>query len=142
MSIEENKTVMRRILTEIVNQGNLALAEELVAPDYVYRAPGSPEYHGPNGMRDLVSSYRSAFPDLQLEIQEMIAEGDKVVTHYTLRGTHQGNLEGIPPTGKQMVTPAIIISTFRDGKLIEEYEVIDTLDMLTQLGVSALAEEE
>ena len=142
MSIEENKTVMRRILIEMVNQGDLALAEELIAPDYVYRSPGSPELHGPDGMRDLVLSYRNAFPDLQLEIQEMIAEGDKVVTLYTIHGTHQGDLEGIPPTGKQMATPAIIISTFRDGKLAEEYEVIDTLDMLTQLGVNALAEEE
>ena len=142
MSIEKNKTTMRRIIIELVNQGNLALAEELIAPDYVYRSPGSPEHHGPDGMRDLVSSYRTAFPDLQIEIQEMIAEGDKVVTLYTIHGTHQGDLEGIPPTGKQMATPAIIISTFRDGKLAEEYEVIDTLDMLTQLGVNALAEEE
>src|SRR5438876_9090167 len=102
MPTEENKDNVRRILEEVVNQGELGVADKLLASDYVYRSPGSPEVRGPEGYKQLITTFRRAFPDLHVTLDDMIAEGDKVVTGFTWRGTHRGEFMGLAPTGKRV----------------------------------------
>jgi steroid delta-isomerase-like uncharacterized protein len=134
MSAEDNKSLVRRVYEEIINKGNLNLADEAFASDYVYRSPGSPELRGPEGFKQLVTMYRNAFPDLHLDLDNLIAEGDTVVSRWTGRGTHNGELMGIPPTGKQVTVTGVVISRFAGGKAVEDWELIDSLGMLQQLG--------
>jgi predicted ester cyclase len=97
MSTEENKAVVRRLL-DVWEQGNIDLIDELLAPDYVNHSPATPEQPtGPEGLKGVVSIFRSAIPDLKMVVEDMIAEGDKVVLRYTLEGTHEGELFSIRP---------------------------------------------
>src|SRR5512138_3647683 len=102
MSTEANKTIARRLLEEAFSQGNLAVLDEIIAPDQANGGPGAlpgmPS--GPEGSKMLISAYRNAFPDLHFTIDEQIAEGDTVVTRWTAQGTHNGEFASIPPTGK------------------------------------------
>ena len=134
----ENKAVVRRVIEEIVNGGNLALADTLVAPNYIYHGPGGLEFRGPEGFRQLVSVYRTAFPDLRLTIDDIIAEDDKVVVRWTGRGTHRGDLAGIAPTGRSTTVTGMIISRLAEGKVVEDFESFDELELLRQLGVTAI----
>jgi steroid delta-isomerase-like uncharacterized protein len=134
MSAEDNKTLVRRVYEEIINKGNLNLADEAFASDYVYRSPGSPELRGPEGFKQLITMYRNAFPDLHLDLDNLIAEGDTVVSRWTARGTHKGELMGIPPTGKQVTVTGVVISRFAGGKAVEDWELVDSLGMMQQLG--------
>jgi predicted ester cyclase len=98
MSAEENKALARRVLEEMFNKGNLDVADELLTPDYVDHDPAMPEdIHGPEGFKEYVGAYLSAFPGMHVEIEDQIAEGDKVVTRWTGTGTRDGELAGIPP---------------------------------------------
>jgi steroid delta-isomerase-like uncharacterized protein len=136
MSAEENKALARRVLDEMFNKGNLDVADELLAPDYVDHDPAMPEdIHGPEGFKQYVSGYRSAFSDLHLEFEDQIAEGDKVVTRWTGTGTHDGELSGIPPTGKRVTLPGMEIVRISGGKLVEGWEGYDTMNLMRQLGV-------
>jgi steroid delta-isomerase-like uncharacterized protein len=90
---------------------------------------------GRDGYRTLVSMYRNAFPDMTLTVDRLIAEDDTVVTRWTAHGTHQGELFGISPTGKEVSVQGIVISRIRDGQLAEDYESYDVYGMLRQLGV-------
>ena len=133
-SIEENKAMTRRIF-EVFNTGNLALADELIATNVVdHQAPPGIE-PGLAGFKQIVTMFRTAFPDIQMTIEDIIAEGDKVVTRSTMRGTHQGEFMGIPPTGKQFTATAIDIVRFAGGKGVEHWGNSDDLGMLQQLGV-------
>src|SRR5919199_2849531 len=103
LSAEENKAVTRRFLEEVFTAGNLKLVDELFAPDYVLHDPSVPqEVRGPEGMRQYVAMYRAAYPDTHFTIEDQIAEGDEVVTRWVGRGTHQGELMGIAPTGRSV----------------------------------------
>jgi predicted ester cyclase len=135
MSTEENKAVVRRIVEES-NKGLeacLAAMDELFAPDYVY--------HGPFGEMDLADwkqmgpAWYAAFPDTHLTLEDLIAEGDTVAWRYTFRGTHQGEFMGAPATGKVVTFTGILISRFAGGKDVEEWESMDMLGFLQQLGV-------
>jgi steroid delta-isomerase-like uncharacterized protein len=135
VSAEENKALVRRSFEEVFNQGNLDAVEELFAPDYVLHDPTSPEeIRGTEGMRGYVSMYRTAFPDLQQTIEDQIAEGEKVATRLTGRGTHQGELVGIPPTGNRVEAPGIVIDRITGGKIAESWANYDALGMMQQLG--------
>ncbi len=134
MSAEENKALTRRGVEEVWNQKNLAIVDELGAPDYVSHNPAMTT-HGLEQYKQLVTMYFSAFPDLHLTIEGQIAEGDKVVTRWTARGTHQGSFMGIPPTGKQTVVTGITIDRYVNGKATESWNNIDDLGLLQQLGV-------
>lgn len=133
MSAEENKIVARRLL-DAVNRGNLAAAEDLVAPDYVDH--GAPPGHpgGPAGFTATVQMYRAAFPDFYWAIEDMIGEGDKIAIRVTARGTHQGDLMGIAPTGRQVTVTGIAIWRIADGKVAEAWVNRDLLGMMQQLG--------
>ncbi len=139
MSTEENKAQVRRIIEEVWNQGNPALLSEFYAPHYVGHEP-TMTIHGLEGIRQFVSDYLAAFPDLHFTIEDMIAEGDKVATRWSSRGTHKGALQGIAPTGKHATSSGITISRCVDGKAVEEWISWDTLGMLQQLGVIPMPE--
>ena len=116
-------------------EGNLGVIDELVAPDYVGHDPAQPEMHGPEGIKQFITGYLAGFPDGRITIDGQLAEGDMVATRWTGRGTHQGELMGIPPTGKQVTVSGITISRVKNGKVVEEWSNWDTLGMLQQLGV-------
>jgi steroid delta-isomerase-like uncharacterized protein len=135
---DDNKTVVRRIINDVINTGNLAQADALFAPNYVYHGAGGLELRGPEGFKQLIHTYRGAFPDMRLTIDDLISEDDKVVVRWTARGTHRGELTGIAPTGKAVTISGIIVSRLSDGKVVEEFETFDEVSLLRQLGVSTL----
>src|SRR5947208_12101461 len=103
MSTEQNKEVFRRLFEEVFNQGNLHLIDEIVSPDWVNYDPSLPEeLHGREGARQLVSMWKAGFPDFAIEIEDMIAEGDKVAARFAFDGVHTGEFFGVPPTGKRV----------------------------------------
>ena len=134
MSTEDNKAVARSSFEEILNNVNLGIIDEVLSPNYVLHAPAGP-VHGREGFKQFVMMYRSAFPDARYTLEEMIAEGDKVVTRWTATGTHLGELMGIPPTGKWGTVTGISIGRYEGSKLVEEWLNFDALGMLQQLGV-------
>jgi steroid delta-isomerase-like uncharacterized protein len=131
---ETNKTVSRRLVEEAFNQGKYDAIDELVAPTYVNHDPATGDVKGPQGTRELIDGYRSAFPDLKITIEEQIAEGDLVATRWTAKGTHRGELLGIAPTGKESTVTGLTIDKIKNGKLVESWNNWDTLGMLRQLG--------
>lgn len=133
MSTEDNKTNVRRFIEEGWNQGNTAVFDELFAADYLGHDPNGP-LHGPEGFKQYFATYRSAFPDTHLTIEDQIAEGDKVVTRWTATGTHQGPLMGIVPSGKHVTITGITITRVASGKAVEAWVNFDTLGMLQQIG--------
>jgi predicted ester cyclase len=137
MATEDNKAKLRRIYQECFNQGNLATADELVAPDSRDISPSIPPgipTTGPEGLKSIVSQLRSAFPDLQITIDEMVAEGDTVVARTTATGTHRGNFQGIQPTGQRVSWGAIDIVHVRGGQFVSHYGLQDGLGLLQQVG--------
>lgn len=141
MGTAENKAISRRGVEEIWNKGNLAVVDELIASEFVNHVAGAEEVRGPEGMRQFATAYRSAFPDLNLTIEDQIAEEDKVVTRWTGRGTHRGELQGIPPTGKQATVTGMTLERIVNGKVVEAWDQFDTLGMLQQLGVIPAPEQ-
>ena len=136
MSTEESKALARRFIEEGFSTGNLALADQIIAPNFVNYDPGTPPLpSGPEGYKQLVTAYRTAYSDLQLTVEDLIAEGDKVGARWTARGTNTGQLGDIPPTGKQMMVTGISVLTIAGGRVAEQYTNWDTLGMLQQLGV-------
>jgi steroid delta-isomerase-like uncharacterized protein len=136
MSTEENKAMLRHNCEEAFNKGNLAVADENMAPNYIYHGSGGQEFKGPEGFKQFITMLRTAFPDLHLMVEDMVAEGDKVAHRLTLRGTHKGDFMGIAPTGKQVTTTAITISRFAGGKEVEAWSNIDMLGMMQQMGIA------
>jgi steroid delta-isomerase-like uncharacterized protein len=134
MSTEENKALVRRFDEEVWGKGNLAVADELLATNFVLHAPPPEVAPDLEGYKQWVSTARTAFPDLQTTIEDMIAEGDKVVTRWTVRGTHKGEIMGIAPTGKQVTMTGISIDRIEGGKIVEEWNEMDMLGMMQQLG--------
>ena len=135
MSAEESKATMGRYF-DVFEQGNVALLDELLAPDYINHTPATPDLPtGPEGVKGVVTMFRSAMPDLRVVVEDMIAEGDKVATRYTLEGTHQGELFGVPPTGQRLSIKSITVERVSEGKIREHWRVTDSLDMMQQLGV-------
>lgn len=130
-----NKATMRRYFEDIWTRGNLDAIEETLAPEYFahFLPPQAPS--GPAGFRWYVQGYRGAFPDLQAQIHDLIAEGDKVVARVTFRGTHEGLLMDIPPTGKAVTVTAMVIVRFEDGRIVEAWGEHDKFGMLQQLDV-------
>jgi predicted ester cyclase len=127
--------LVRRQFDEIWNGGNWATARELYAPDYVNHDPYNPDQGtGPEGFIQRVSGYRGVLHGFDLRIERQIAEGDMVETHWSLRGTHGGELEGTAPTGKSVYVDGQLLSRIVDGKFVEEWVHWDTLGLLRQIG--------
>jgi predicted ester cyclase len=136
MSAQENKERFRRFMDEGPNRGNLAIVDELFAPDVAFYIPGSAEpVRGIDGVKGIVAGFRAAFPDLQVTIDEMIAEGEMVAARATARGTNTGELMGTAPTGKHAAWVANHDCRFANGKIIEDRVNYDQLAFLQQLGM-------
>jgi steroid delta-isomerase-like uncharacterized protein len=129
---EENKAISRRFLDELWNRSNFGLVDQLLASDY--DGHSSTVIRGPEGAMEFVPRLRNAFPDFQFSILDQIAEGDKVATRWTIRGTHKGEFQGMPPSGKQIEMTGITIFRIANGKLIEGWTNEDVLGMSQQLG--------
>jgi len=136
MSLEENKELVRRIYDELWNERKLEVAEELIAQDAVNYDTGLlPQTFGPEEMKGTVRMVTASFPDNRHEVEEIIAEGDKVVVHCTLTGTHEGEFMGIPPTGRSIEVTEIHVYRLEDGKAVEHRVGRDDLGAMRQLGV-------
>lgn len=136
MSTEENKAIHRRMYEEVWNKGNFAVLDELLANDYVYHASGPMEFKGLEEYKLVFNLLLTAFPDLNCNIEDMIAEGDKTVCRVRLHGTHKGEFWGIAPTGKQISCSEIAIIRIEDGKVAEEWGGPDMLDLIMQIGAT------
>jgi steroid delta-isomerase-like uncharacterized protein len=135
MSAEENKAIVRRFWKVWEEDDFIDLIDEFLAPDYVNHSPGFPgQPTGPEGVKAVVSMFRSGMPDLRLNILDMIAEGDKVVVRYTVEGTHEGELFGVAPTGRRVSIESMTVERVSDGKIREHWRITDSLDMMQQLG--------
>ncbi len=133
---EQNKAIVRRLFEELWNKGNLSLADQLFTPNYTHHDSSSPDFgHGPESERKRATLYRTAFPDLRLTIEDLIAEGDTVMARWSCHGTHKGDLSGIAPTGKHFTISGVTTVRFLNGKLAEGYVNWDALGMMQQLGV-------
>ena len=134
---EQNKAIVRRIPEEITSQGKLELIDELFSPDFVDHTfvPELGLSPGREGIKQFISILRSAFPDIDIKVQDTIAEGDMVVVRNHAQGTHQGEFMGIPATGKHISWSEMHIVRFADGKLVEHWANVDRLGVLQQLGV-------
>ena len=133
MSTEENKALSRR-WRELCDQHNPSAAEYL-APNAVVHLPGAPGPLNREQVLGLLDRFYAAFPDLHHTVEDQVAEGDTVATRMTLRGTHHGEFQGIPPTGKPIVVSLIGIDRFENGQFAEQWSQLDTLGLLQQLGV-------
>ena len=135
MSIEQNKALARRWSEEVWGKGNLATIDELFATNFVfnYAPPGvSPDREG---YKQTVTNMCAPFADIRGTIEDMVAEGDKVVVRWTWRGIHKGEYMGVAPTGKQATITGINILRIVGGKIVEEWGEMDMLGMMQQLGV-------
>ncbi len=133
---EQNKTVVRRLFDELWNKGNLSVADELFTPNYDHHDPSTPDFgRGPESEKKRATLYRTAFPDLRLTIEDIIAEGETVVARWSCRGTHKGDLSGIAPTGKQFTISGVTIARLANGKMAEGWINWDALGLMQQLGV-------
>lgn len=134
MALEENKAIVRRTWEELFNQGNLETADELISATFNnHAAPGSPP--GPASFKQLVLFYRNAFPDVRFTIEDILAEGDKVVMRNSFSGTHKGMFMGIAPTGRRVSQEQIHIVRVANGQVVEHWAVRDDLSLMRQLGV-------
>ncbi|MBE7471500.1 MAG: ester cyclase [Anaerolineae bacterium] len=136
MSTEQNKALVRQMVEEVFNRGNMSMADEFLAPDFVEHEelpPGIPP--GREAPKVLFTMLRSAFPDFKATIEHLIAEGDEIVLRMTWTGTHEGEFMGIPPTGKRISINVIDILGMAEGKCVEHWGVMDSMAMMQQLGV-------
>ena len=129
-----NKALVLRYITEVLNKGNVALIDEMVAQSFLSHDPIGPDIHGPDGVKQCNTMYLNAFPDLQFTVEEVIAESDIVVWRWTAHGTHLGEILGIAPTRKQAVSTGTVTCHIANGKLQETWINWDALGLLQQLG--------
>ena len=140
MSTEENKALFQRLIQLQVN-GDLNTVDQVIAPNWVNHDPSMPPLQGYEGFKQLTMLFRSAFPDGQVEIEDMLAEGDKVAARFRLRGTNSGSFMGMPPTNKAVDITATGIFRAVDGRMTEHWMNFDMLSLLQQLGVVPVSEQ-
>ena len=131
----DNKTLIRRFGEDLWNAGNLLRADQFLAPNVVSHFTHLPSPTNREGFLTFVTQLRDAFPDLAFTLEDLIAEHDKVVARWTMRGTHHGLLLGIPPTGKPIRISATIIYRIAGGKIAELWGNVDVLSLAQQIGV-------
>jgi steroid delta-isomerase-like uncharacterized protein len=131
---EANKTVMRQFFEEVYNRGNQSYLDEMSRQDFVSHDRGNPT-HDREGVKQIVTAIRSAFPDVHFTADDVLAEGDKVVARFTMVGTHKGEFMGIPATDRPIVVTGIDIVRFADGKAVEHWHEWSGMELLQQLGV-------
>ncbi|MEZ5582310.1 MAG: ester cyclase [Candidatus Competibacteraceae bacterium] len=142
MSLEANKAVVRRAYEVGMNKKDWAVIDEVFSPDYVVHYPGVPAIHGLEDAKQALKAFLDAFPDIHFVVEDQLAEGDKVTTRWSGKGTHSGEYRGFPvsskvypPTGKPVQFSATDIYLIKDGKIVEEWNTLETLVVLHQIGV-------
>jgi steroid delta-isomerase-like uncharacterized protein len=130
-----NEVVVKRWWEELWNQGNLTVADEIVAPDFSDHDPASPWVPpGIDGCKTLVTGYRTVFPDIHFTIEQQVAADETVVSHWRCRGTHRGDLMGVAPTGKNIEVEGISILRLQNGKIQHQTTIWDALGLMQQIG--------
>jgi steroid delta-isomerase-like uncharacterized protein len=132
----DNAALARRFIDEVWCKGNLGVVDEILSPSCVLHDPIAGDLKGIDALKARVREYRSAFPDLRIDIDELIVAGEKVVTRWTASGTHKGPLMGIPPTGRTSAVSGMEIAHFVNGKVVEDWTTWDTLKFMQSLGVA------
>jgi len=135
MGAAENKAVLASFVEEVINEGQLERADDLVAVDFVELDPLPGQQQGREGLKQVISAFRTAFPDIRWVIEEMVAEGDKVFSRFTWHGTHRGEFFGVPATGRQISVKGMVVDRVVAGKTAESRLLMDGLRMMSQLGV-------
>jgi steroid delta-isomerase-like uncharacterized protein len=131
---EENKATVRACF-QAGTEGTFDALDAIIDPDFVLHDPASPEeVRGIDGLKALIEKYREGLGDMRVTVEQQVAEGDYVATRYTCRGTHQGDLMGLPATGRDVTISSLVISRFRDGRIVEEWEISDVFGLLQQVG--------
>lgn len=142
MSTEQNKAIVRHYLQEAVSQGSMSAIEKYVSPGVVFASPYTPEpIQGIEGFKQMIGMLHTAFPDLNIQEEGAIAEGDAVSTRWSATGTHQGDFMGSKPSGRRFRISGQSIYTVKDGKITEGWVNDDSLGMLQQLGLIPAAVE-
>ena len=135
MAAEENKALVRRVYEEGLGTGNLALLDELLAEDLVDHSLFPGRETGRESFKRRFTLVRTAFPDATMTVEDALAEGDKVICRWTLRGIHTGPFSNLPPTGRSVEVTGINITRIAGGKIVEHWATFDNLGLLQQLGV-------
>lgn len=133
-ALSSAQALVRRLIEDVINGQDYALLPELLHEDYVYRAPGE-ELAGPASLQALFTGYRKAFPDLHVRIDDMFGTRERIATTFTLTGTHRGPIMGLPATGRAVSVDGIVHSRMRDGRIADEWELIDMAGLMEQLGM-------
>ena len=130
MSVESNKLIARRFIEEILGQGSLHLIDQIAVPGFV-------DHSLPNGVTpgQSIAAFRAGFPDVKFTVEDQVVDGDKVVTRWVARGTHTGDLYGIPPTNRPMTLTGISIYRIANDKIVESWVEYDRMSMMQQLGI-------
>jgi len=135
VSTTQGKSIVRRVLDEAFNQGNLTIVDELVTPDGIshHSSWGTPANR--MGLKQLIAMFRTAFPDLVCTIEDEITQGNKIAAHWTMRGTHKGRFLGNPPTNKPILVQGLIYARIEKHQVVENWILVDEIGMLQQLGL-------
>lgn len=129
-----NHHLLKRVAEEVFNRRDLDAVDELFTDDYVLHDPASPEeIRGRSGFKAYVRRFHDAFPDLEVEQVDQLVDGDRVATRFVIRGTHEGELAGVAPTGSTVTVDGTIISRIDGDRIAEEWTVVDVLGLLQQL---------
>jgi steroid delta-isomerase-like uncharacterized protein len=139
---ESPRTRYHRFVQEVLARGNLTALDELVAEDVVSHSPFPGQAPGREGFKQAFAQFRAAFPELQVKVHDVLADGAKVVGYFTVSGVHRGELFGIPATGKTVSYDEMVIVRFEDEKIVEHWSVADSLSMLQELGAVVPANQE
>ncbi len=134
MSTHDNKSVIQAFIEDVINQGHLDRADDIVIEDFVELDPLPGQAQGREGLKDVIRQIRSAFPDIRWTVDEMVAEGDKVFSRFTWSGTHEGAFLGVPATGRRITVKGMVIDRLAAGKMADSRILMDTLGMMQQLG--------
>lgn len=134
---QQNEATVRRLIEEGWNRGNLEVVNDCLAASYTQEGPLE-TIRGPEGEKAMITKYRSAFPDCQLQIDEMFSAGDRVVVRFTYSGTHRGEFDGLQPTGRSVQGKGIDLLHVQGGKIVASFSQWDALGLLRQLGVVTL----
>lgn len=136
-----SSAIVRRFVDDVLNQGRLDALADLIHPDYRYEGPDGAVLHGPGQLEQLVAGFRAGFSDFHATITSEVEAGERVAMTMTLTGTHDGEFEGLPPTGASMTLPIAVFTRIEGERIVEDREFYDTATMLSQLGIDTSASE-
>ena len=135
MPMNRTESLISRLFAEAFNQGNLAVVDELLSPDHFTQPAFGGASPGPGGLKWLIAMFRTAFPDLHCTLEGQIREADQFAAHWTMHGTHRGLFMGNPPTCRQVEVQGMIFGRIENGRIVEDWTLIDQIGILQQLGL-------